>query len=35
MGYDNNSSSMVVWEIKIPVNGKKVLNDEYEVLYRQ
>jgi hypothetical protein len=26
---------MVAREIKIPVNGKKVLNDEYEVLYRQ
>lgn len=35
MGYDNNSISMVAREIKIPVNGKKVLNDEYGVLYRQ
>jgi hypothetical protein len=35
MGYDNNPSSMIAWEIKMPVNGKKILNYEYEVLYRQ
>lgn len=35
MGYDNNPSSMIAWEIKMPVNGKKVLSYEYEVLYRQ
>jgi hypothetical protein len=35
MGHDNNPSSLIVWEIKMPVNGKKVLNYEYEVLYRQ
>lgn len=35
MGYDNNPSSMIAWEIKMPVNGKKVLNYEYEVWFRQ
>lgn len=35
MGYENNPNSVIAWEIKMPVNGKKVLSYEYEVLYRQ
>lgn len=35
IGYDNNPGSSIAWEIKMPVNSKKTLNYEYEVLYRQ
>lgn len=35
IGYDNNPSSTIAWEIRMPVNGKKTLTYEYEVLYRQ
>ncbi|MFM8740524.1 MAG: hypothetical protein ACKOC0_09990 [Cytophagales bacterium] len=34
IGYDNNPSSNISWEIKMPVNSKKTLTYEYEVLYR-
>ena len=35
IGYDNNPSSHISWEIKMPMNSKKTLTYEYEVLYRQ
>jgi hypothetical protein len=35
IGFDNNPSSTISWEVKMPVNGKKTLMYEYEVLYRQ
>ncbi|MFM7486413.1 MAG: hypothetical protein ACKO13_05760, partial [Cytophagales bacterium] len=34
IGYDSNPSSNISWEIKMPVNSKKTLTYEYEVLYR-
>ncbi|MFM7850805.1 MAG: hypothetical protein ACKO96_02555, partial [Flammeovirgaceae bacterium] len=35
IGYDNNPSSSISWEVKMPVNSKKTVVYEYEVLYRQ
>jgi hypothetical protein len=32
---DQNPDSTIIWEIKLPVNGQKVLNYQYEVYFRQ
>jgi hypothetical protein len=32
---DQNPNSTITWEIKLPVNGQKVLNYQYEVYFQQ
>lgn len=34
IGYDNNPTSTISWEVKMASNGKKSLTYEYEVLFR-